>query len=122
MTPTKRIRKTTPVGCFRMLSLQGRTICCQVLCQIGDSIAGGLHRGGTPGSTGSSSGVYAGGVINEIGVKSCGFDLLIGEVSGQLMNYGSYHLQMTQLFGTYRGVEMYHFGIRNIRTDCLPIF
>lgn len=92
----------------------GLLLCCQILCQVSDGIAGGLHCGGAPGGAGCGNGVHAGSVVHKVGIKTGSFDLLVAEVPGQLMDNGAHHLQMPQLLRAYKGVEMYHFGIRKI--------
>ena len=67
-----------------MLSLHHRTIRGQILGQVGDRIAGDLHSSGGPGGAGG---------------KACGFDLLLAEVSGQLMDNGPNHFQVPKLLG-----------------------
>ena len=84
-----------------MLSLRHRTIRCQILGQIRNDIAGDLHRGGGPRIAGGKLRVDADGVIHEIGIKTGGSDLLLAEISGELMDQGANHLQVPQLLGPY---------------------
>ena len=90
-----------------MLSLHDCSICCQVLCQIGDGIAADLDAGCGPGRTGGCGGVDAGGVVDKIGVEAGGFDLILRQVPGQLVDDGADHLQVPQFLCTYRGVILY---------------
>ena len=59
-----------PIGLDCMLFLRSRTIRCKILCQIGDRVALGGKRERVEGNAGGGDGVEAGGVINEIGVKT----------------------------------------------------
>ena len=86
-----------------MLSLRDRSICCQVLGKVCDGVAGDLHGGGGPGVAGGKLGEYAGGVIHKIGVETGGLDLLLGQVSSQLVNQRADHLQMPQFLCADRG-------------------
>lgn len=55
----------------------------QVLCQIGNDIAGGLDGAGGPREAGSGSGVDAGSMVYKVrGESRVGPDLLIGEIAG----------------------------------------
>lgn len=71
----------------------------QILGQVGDRIAGDLHSSGGPGGAGGKLGKDAGGVVHKVAVKACGFDLLLAEVSGQLMDNGPNHFQVPKLLG-----------------------
>ena len=72
----------------------------QILREIGNHIAFDLHTGGTPGETGGGSGINAGGMIDEIGGKICHAGILVGEITGQLIDHGTNHLQMAQFLST----------------------
>ena len=82
-----------------MLSLRHRPICCQILGKVSDDVACDLHRGGGPGITGGELRVDAGSMIDEIGIKAGGLDLLLIQVPGKLMDNGADHFQMPQLLG-----------------------
>ena len=82
------------------------TICCQVLRQIGDGIAGGLDGAGGPGEAGGGGGVDAGGVIHKIGIKALGLDFSRGQVPGELVENGGDHFHMRQFFCTDICTEM----------------
>lgn len=86
-----------------MLSLHNRSICGKILGEIRDGIAGDLHGGGGPGIAGGELWEHAGSVIHKIGVETGGLDLLLGQVSSQLVNQRADHLQMPQFLCTDRG-------------------
>ena len=79
-----------------MLSLHNRSICGKILSEVRDGIAGDLHGGGRPGAAGGKLREHTGGVIHKIGVEAGGFDLLLGQIPGQLMDQRADHLQMPQ--------------------------
>lgn len=79
-----------------MLSLHDRSICGKILSEVRDGIAGDLHGGGRPGAAGGKLREHTGGVIHKIGVEAGGFDLLLGQIPGQLMDQRADHLQMPQ--------------------------
>ncbi len=84
----------------------GLLLCRHVLSQIGDHVASDLHRGGGPWITGGKLGIYPSGVIDEIGVKAGGADLVIVQIAGQLVDKSTHHFQMPQLLGAYQGAKM----------------
>ena len=86
-----------------MLSLHHCSICGKILGKVCDGVAGDLHGGGGPGVAGGKLGEYAGGVVHEIGIKAGGLDLLLGQVSSQLVNQCADHLQMPQFLCADRG-------------------
>lgn len=86
-----------------MLSLHDRGICGKILGEIRDGIACDLHGGSRPRITGGELWEHAGSVIHKIGVKAGGLDLLLGQVSSQLVNQRADHLQMPQFLCTGRG-------------------
>ena len=70
-------------GFLALLRLRHRPIRSQVLCQIGNDIAGGLDGAGGPREAGSGSGVDAGSMVYKVRSESrVGPDLLIGEIAG----------------------------------------
>lgn len=71
-----------------------------VLGEVGDGVAGGLEGGGGKGHSACGLRPDAGGVIHKVDVKAGFFDLLDGEVAGELVDDGADHLQMRQLIGT----------------------
>lgn len=71
-----------------------------VLGEVGDGVAGGLEGGGGEGHSACGLRPDAGGVIHKVDVKAGLFDLLDGEVAGELVDDGADHLQMRQLIGT----------------------
>jgi len=87
-------------------------ISCTVLGKISDHVAGGLDAGGAPGEAGGSGGIDAGGVVHKIGgeVWIC-LNLLVSEISGQLMDDGGDHFQVAEFFSTYKGVKTVPSGI-----------
>ena len=91
-----------------MLYEHNRTICCQILCQVGNEIAFDLHGCRRPGESGRGSWVYTGSMINKIRVKTTALDLFFREIFRQLVNDGSNHLQVAQFFCTCSGFKMDH--------------
>ena len=89
-----------PIENFNRLPLHHRPICRQILCQIGNSIACNLHGRGGPGGAGGKLRIYTSGVVHKVGIKSGGFDLLLAEVPGQLVDNGSNHFQMSELLSS----------------------
>lgn len=81
-----------------MLPVHNRPIRCQILCQIRDHITGDLHGSGAPRRAGGGDRINAGSMIHKVSVKPGGSDLIFTEVSGELMDDGSNHLQVPQLF------------------------
>ena len=78
----------------------------QILGQVGDGVALDGHAGGGPGEAGGGGGVDPGGVVHEIGGEGGILDLGVGHLPGELMDDGSHHLQVSQLFCTGIGDEM----------------
>lgn len=66
----------------------------EVLCQIGDGIAGGLKSGGRKRSSAGGLRPETGRVIHIIIGESLFFDLICSQVSGQLMDDGADHFHM----------------------------
>ena len=89
------------------LNLRNRSVCCQVLRQIGNGVAGGLDGAGGPGEAGGGGGVNPGGVVHKVGGESGIIPhVLVAEISGELVDDGRYHLHVAQLLGAYKGVKM----------------
>ena len=86
-----------------MLSLHDRGICGKILGEIRDGIACDLHGGSRPRIAGGELWEHAGSVIHKIGVETGGLDLLLGQVSSQLVNQRADHLQMPQFLCAGRG-------------------
>ena len=88
-----------------MLSLHHRPIRRQILRQVGDDIARDLHGRGGPGIAGGKLWIDACGVIHEVGVKACGFDLAVAQVAGELVDKGAHHFQVAQFLSSYQGAK-----------------
>lgn len=84
-----------------MLSLHHRPICGQILCKVGNNIAGDLHRRGRPRIARSKLWVDASGMIHKICVEASSLDLCLTQIAGQLMDQCAYHFQVAQFFCTY---------------------
>lgn len=83
----------------------GLLLCRQVLGQIGDDIAGDLHSGRRPGIAGGKLRIDTGGMIHKIGIKAGGSDLILVQVTGELVNQSAHHLQVPQFLSTCKGVK-----------------
>ena len=70
----------------------------QILAKIRHRISLNLHGGSSPREAGGSSWVNSDSVIHKIGSKGAVLDLGILQISGQLMNNCTNHLQMTKFF------------------------
>lgn len=90
-----------------IISEAGFLLCCHILSQIGNNISSDLHGRGRPGITGGELRIYAGGMVHKIGVKTGGSDLLLTQVTGELVDQSSNHFQVTQFFCTYQGGKKY---------------
>ena len=77
-----------------MLFLQSRTIRRQIFHEVGDWIAGGLEGGGGERHAACRLWPEAGGVVDVVIGKALFFDLLRGQISGELMDDGTDHLHM----------------------------
>lgn len=75
-------------------------LCRETLVQIGDGITLAGDREGVERHACRRGGVDAGGMVDKVGVHACLFDFLFAEVARQLIDDGSHHLKMVQLFGT----------------------
>ena len=69
----------------------------QVLGEVGDHIAGGLHGGGAPGVAGGELGVDPGGVVHEVGGKWSALDVADLQVPGELVDHRPNHFKVPQL-------------------------
>ena len=87
-----------------MLFLRSRTIGGQILRQIGDHVAGDGDGAGRPREAGRRGGVDTRRVIHKIGVEARRPDVLLGQISGQLVYDGTHHLQMPQLLCAQRSI------------------
>ena len=79
-----------------MLSLHDRSICGQILGEVGDYVSGTLDGPGGPWEAGGGGGVDPGGVVHEVGGKGGILDLILFQVPGQLVDDGGRHLHVTQ--------------------------
>ena len=86
-----------------MSLLRGRSICCKVLCQVGDGVARNLHGAGGPRRAGSKLWENAGRVVDKIGGEARLADLLLRQIARELVDDGANHLKMPQLLCTDRG-------------------
>ena len=80
-------------------------LCGKVFVKVGDDVtldADILH---IEGDAGGGDGVDAGGMVDEIAVKSAGSDLLFAKVSRQLVDDRRHHFEMGELLGTYIGED-----------------
>ena len=93
-------------GFSATLFLHSRTIGGQVLRQVGDQVPLDRHAGGTPGEPGCGSGIDTGSSIYKVGIKAGRLDLILAEVSGQLVDDGPYNFQMPQFLSACRGGAM----------------
>ena len=75
-----------------------RCIRCQVLHQICHGVAFDLHGSGAPWETGSRCGINTGGMVNKVGCESRILNLVILQIPCQLVDDGTDHFQMAQLF------------------------
>ena len=88
-----------------MLFLQSRTIGGHIFRKVGDHVPGGLHAVGAPGEAGGGGGIDPGGVVHEVGGEGSAFDLVGGEVPGELVDDGRHHLHVAQLLGADVGEQ-----------------
>ena len=95
-------------GFSATLFLHSRTICGQVLRQVGNQVPFHRHAGGAPGEARGGGGLDPGGPIHEVGIESRGLDLVLRQVPGQLVDNGADHLQVPQFLGPQRAVKMCH--------------
>ena len=112
----RRKRLVLPlIQCFQRfpatLFLYGCPIRCQIFRQVGDDIARDLHSRGGPGIAGGKLGKDACGVIHEVGVKACGFDLAVAQIAGELVDEGAHHFQMAQFLSPDIGEQPLQLGI-----------
>ena len=89
----------------------GFLFCRQVLCQIGDGIPFGLEFAGVERNAASRLRPEGQGVINIVFVKPRGFDFLRSQILGQLVDNGTDHFHMSQLFRTNVGQQCLAFFI-----------
>ena len=80
----------------------GLLLGCHILVHVADDIALALDIGRGPRRAGRGLRPDAGGMVDEIGIKTRLHDFLGGEVSGELMHHGGDHFKMCQFFGAYR--------------------
>ena len=77
----------------------GFLLCCQILKQICDGIALGLELTGIEGDPARRLGPDPGRMVDIIGSKALGLQLLCRKVSRELVHNGCDHFQMGQLLG-----------------------
>ena len=94
-----------------MLSLHYRSICSQVFGKVSNQIALHRHTGGAPREAGGRGGVDPGSPIHEVGIETGLLDLVLGKVTGQLMDNGPNHFQMTQFLGPNIGQKTFEFWV-----------
>ena len=82
----------------------GFLLSSQILREIGDDIALYGHGGRIPRKSGGGRGVNASGVVYEVCIKAGGFDVLFRKISGELVDDGADHLQMTQFLSAQRSI------------------
>lgn len=87
------------VGFSRLL------LCCEVLRQVGDRVAGRLEGVCVPRHAACRDGIESGGMVDEIGVEAACLDLLGREVAGELIHDRADHLHMRELLGTDVGED-----------------
>ena len=80
----------------------GFLLCGQVFGEVGNNIPSDLHGGSRPGIARGELGIYSCGMIHEISVKPGGFDLVIAQIVGELMDQSAHHFQVPKLFCTYQ--------------------
>lgn len=83
------------------MCLHDRTICCQILGQVSDGVAGDGNAIRAPWGAGGGGGVDRGGMIDEVGRKTALLDVGLRQVPSQLVDDGSHHFQMAQFLGTW---------------------
>lgn len=71
----------------------------QIFRQVGNHVAGRGYRPRRPRKAGCSGGVDACCVIHKIGVKACGSDVLVRQISRKLMHDRTHHFKMPQFLG-----------------------
>lgn len=82
----------------------GFLFCGEVFGQITDHIAFDCHGCGVIRPTGSRCGIDTCGMIDEVSIETCGFDLILTEIAGKLMHQCANHFQMSEFLCTYRWV------------------
>ncbi len=67
------------------------SICCHILIQVGDGVALGLQSCCGEGDACRRCGIYAKPVVDVIGVKASGDDLVFCQALCELVDDGSHH-------------------------------
>ncbi len=80
--------------------MQDCTICCKVLMQIREHIPLDTDILHVVGNAGRCDGIYPGGVIHEVHVKTGFFDFVLTQIPGKLVDNGRDHLKVCQFFCT----------------------
>ena len=76
----------------------------QILRQVGDQIALDGHGRRVPREARGRRRIDARRVVDEVGVKARGVDILLGEIARQLMDDGADHLQMPEFLRSQRSI------------------
>ena len=84
--------------------MRSRTIGGQILRQVGDQIALDGHGRRGPREARGRRRIDARRVVDEVGVKARGVDILLGEIARQLMDDGADHLQMPEFLRSQRSI------------------
>ena len=79
-----------------------------ILEEIGDQIAFALELAGIERNTACRLGPDADRVVHIVSLEAAVFDLFHGEIFGELVYDGGYHLQMSQFFCADVGIEIAH--------------
>lgn len=106
----KPLRRNDFLTCQKLTKTDSRMIECRVrphvFHQVGHGVALGLQEGSGEGCPRGGGGVDTGGMIHEVWCEGRILNLAVLQVPGELVDDGTYHLQMAQLLCTCRGVKM----------------
>ena len=94
-----------------MLSLHNRTIRRQILRQVRDGVARDLHGARRPRVARGELRENACRVVDKIGLESSLLDLFLREISRELVDDRTDHLQMPQLLGADVGQQALELGV-----------
>ena len=95
-----------PIGLDCMLFLRSRTIRSQIFCQICNDISLYTDCCRSPWGAGSKLWIDSGGMVNKVRCKIGHADIVVIEITSQLMDYGTNNLEVCQFLGTCRGGAM----------------
>ena len=73
----------------------GLLFCSHIFRKVCNDVDLYGHAGGAPGEAGGGGGVDSGGAVHEVGIEAGGLDLVLRQVSGQLVDDSSNHFQMS---------------------------